>query len=49
MNKNKRNFKKALAAICAFSGAFGGNNSDASAASKNKNTATAKNPYSQTF
>ena len=34
MNKNKRNFKKILAAICAFSGAFGGDG--ASAALKNK-------------
>ena len=41
MSKNKRNFKKVLAAICAFSGTFGGN-SDASDASKNKNTATVK-------
>ena len=42
MNKNKRNFKKILAAICAFSGAFGGNNSGASAALKNKKVPTVK-------
>ncbi len=36
MNKNKRSFKKVLAAICAFSGTFGGDNSGASAALKNR-------------
>ena len=41
MNKNKRNSKKVLAAICAFSGAFGGN-SGASAALKNKKVPTVK-------
>ena len=40
MSKNKRNFKKVLAVICAFSGAFGGNNSGASAALKNKRVPT---------
>ena len=41
MNKNKRNSRKVLAAICAFSGAFGGN-SGASAALKNKKVPTVK-------
>ena len=40
MNKDRRNFKKVLAAICAFSGTFGGNG--ASAAQKNKKVTTVK-------
>ena len=40
MNKDRRHFKKVLAAICAFSGTFGGNG--ASAAQKNKKVTTVK-------